>query len=353
MASNIGPEDPRQTADEHLRRVSAGADQVDIPADGPDPRLAPEEADRPVEAEPGRGGRSRVLAVTVGLVALAAFAGIVWYAYTWGIGGPGGEVPVIKAQSEPEKVRPEDPGGMEVLHQDKLVMNEVSPDPDKPQVERLLPPPETPQPPEPAVEEAAAAGSAEPPENGSDGATTADESAAASAQADGGDSAEIAATAAPDSMEPEMPAPPEANGTAAGTSADGDAAETATADVETAAAEGGTSTATQPSQTAGTNGPAGADGVPSVAQLAQADGGYVIQLASLQSRESAKSEWARLQKVHPGLLGDAKLTIQRAEIEDKGTFYRVQTGPFPNRATAEDMCAILEEANQACLVVRR
>ncbi len=78
-----------------------------------------------------------------------------------------------------------------------------------------------------------------------------------------------------------------------------------------------------------------------------------IQLASLKSAESAAGEWSRLQKAHPDLLGAMALVVQSAKLEDRGTYFRVQTGPFPNRATAEDMCWQLKEKQQDCVVIQR
>ena len=34
-----------------------------------------------------------------------------------------------------------------------------------------------------------------------------------------------------------------------------------------------------------------------------------------------------------------------------GIFYRVRIGPFPNKATAQDMCWQIKAAKLACLVV--
>ena len=85
---------------------------------------------------------------------------------------------------------------------------------------------------------------------------------------------------------------------------------------------------------------------------ALAAGDYFVQLASVKSDQSARQEWARLRKVHPALLGDLALEVQRADLGDRGIFYRIRTGPFPNRATAQDMCAQIKAAKLACLVVR-
>ena len=83
-----------------------------------------------------------------------------------------------------------------------------------------------------------------------------------------------------------------------------------------------------------------------------AAGDYFVQLASVRSDQSARKEWARLQKVHPALLDDLALDVQRADLGDRGIFYRIRTGPFPNRATAQDMCAQIKATELDCLVVR-
>ncbi len=84
-----------------------------------------------------------------------------------------------------------------------------------------------------------------------------------------------------------------------------------------------------------------------------AAGDFLIQLASLTSPEAAQKAWGKLQKDHPGLLGDMALSIQEADITGKGKYFRVQAGPLPNRATADDMCAQLKAQKQDCIVVKR
>jgi cell division septation protein DedD len=82
-------------------------------------------------------------------------------------------------------------------------------------------------------------------------------------------------------------------------------------------------------------------------------GAFLIQLASLTSVEAAEKTWVSLQRQHGVLLGDMAVNIQKAEIDGKGTYFRVQAGPLPNRATADDMCAQLKAAQQDCIVVKR
>jgi hypothetical protein len=85
---------------------------------------------------------------------------------------------------------------------------------------------------------------------------------------------------------------------------------------------------------------------------ALAAGDYFVQLASVKSDQSARNEWARLKKAHSELFDDMALDVQRADLGDRGIFYRIRIGPFPNRATAQDMCAQIKAAKLACLVKR-
>jgi cell division septation protein DedD len=85
---------------------------------------------------------------------------------------------------------------------------------------------------------------------------------------------------------------------------------------------------------------------------ATAGGGWKIQLASVKSDALARQQWGRLQKAHSDLLGDMRLTVQQADLGTKGTYYRIQAGPLPDRTTAEDVCAELKSAKQPCIVVK-
>ena len=80
--------------------------------------------------------------------------------------------------------------------------------------------------------------------------------------------------------------------------------------------------------------------------------GYFVQLASVRSDGGARQEWGRMQRAHPDLLGDLELSVQSADLGERGIFFRVRAGPFPNRATAQDMCGQIEAAKLGCLVVR-
>ncbi len=95
---------------------------------------------------------------------------------------------------------------------------------------------------------------------------------------------------------------------------------------------------------------AGAVGLGSGQALAA--GRYFVQIASVKSDDEAREEWARMQRAHPDLLGDLELSVQTADLGERGIFFRIRTGPFPNQATAQDMCGQIEAAKLGCLVVR-
>lgn len=335
-----------------------------------------------------RGGLARLLLkIGVAGAAVAVFVGVIWYAYLWGSQQAGDEpLPVVRAEDGPDKVRPEDPGGMDVPHQDKLVMNETG-EGDGETAENLLPPPETPQDPDDGA--APADGTAA---DGSDAAQNAEADAAErDAGANGRQTAQAetaqaeteqteTAQAEPEQTETEqtetdqtgMPETPPAPSESADTDGTGDgaAAETApetkpeTAEPEAAEPEAAEPETAEPDAAAGDDGAGddgaggdgadgdGADGEPAAPAGARlAEGDIAVQLAAFRSEEAARGAWDRLQQSHAALLGDQALSLQRVEIEGKGTFWRVRTGPFPNRATAKDMCAQLEARDQACLVV--
>lgn len=127
--------------------------------------LGPVDPDRGAELfadardeEPPRRPR-RVLATVLALLIMGLFSGGLWFAYLQGKRHSGGDagsggVPLIRADERPTKVKPEQPGGMEIPDRDKLIYN-----PTHPVVEHLLPPPEKPMarpmPPTPSQTEAA------------------------------------------------------------------------------------------------------------------------------------------------------------------------------------------------------
>jgi hypothetical protein len=81
-------------------------------------------------------------------------------------------------------------------------------------------------------------------------------------------------------------------------------------------------------------------------------GNYFVQLVSVKSREAAAGAWPKLKDKYPSLTGN-HYRVQAADLGERGTFYRLQAGPF-DKATADKICgAIKGRKPGGCLVVRR
>lgn len=89
-----------------------------------------------------------------------------------------------------------------------------------------------------------------------------------------------------------------------------------------------------------------------VARVEPAAGGAVwrVQVASMRDDQSARLAWDQVRARHPGLLAGLSPTIVRAEV-GSGTVYRVQVGPFADRAAANATCSALKAERTDCLVV--
>lgn len=80
---------------------------------------------------------------------------------------------------------------------------------------------------------------------------------------------------------------------------------------------------------------------------------YFVQVASVRTSDSARREWARLQKAHSGLLGHLTPIFRTAKLGARGDFVRIQIGPYQNLKIAKEACSKLKAKNQDCLVISR
>ena len=80
--------------------------------------------------------------------------------------------------------------------------------------------------------------------------------------------------------------------------------------------------------------------------------GYVVQLSSVATEDGAISELSKIKRRFPELLEGHGLAVQKAELNDRGSRFRVRTAPFANRADAAAFCSKLKILDQDCLVVR-
>ncbi len=263
-------------------------------------------------------------------------------------GGGDGGVPVIRAQTGPVKVRPENPGGLKVPDRDKLVYDRMQKSAgedgqDKGRgPERLLPPPEQPLP-RPAAKK-----TAEKPV----------EKAPAPKPAPTPKTKPVAKVptvkdvkAAKRPVPPPPPAaPPSSSSGQAFKTAPAQKAETAEAPKQVAPKLQPVAKAPKPAPVKSV--PATPSPAPAPAQVSRGEA-YLIQLAAARSSQGARTEWERLKTKHRDLLGNLGLTVTKADLgPGKGIFYRLRAGPLVSENAARALCQQLAQRKLGCLIIK-
>jgi SPOR domain len=87
------------------------------------------------------------------------------------------------------------------------------------------------------------------------------------------------------------------------------------------------------------------------APVAPAAGEFVMQIASQPTEEAALSSLQSLSRKYANVLGGRGYTIQKAQVEGKGTFYRVRIAAG-SRADANKLCSSYKSAGGSCFVTR-
>jgi hypothetical protein len=269
-----------------------------------------------------------VLSGAAALLVMALFAGGLWFAYVEGLRhssgvGNTGDIPLIRADTRPIKIKPANPGGMAIPDRNLLIYDES-----RPTVEHLLPPPEQPMarpapPPIPAPPPPAASPPAQPSAPPPAGASPAAMSRTA--------------LAAPAEPPPRAAAVPAATG--AGAAAPG-RPERLDGSAERNAAVAATSLRPVPREAARAE------------VLPASLGGVRLQLGSVRSAVSAREEWDRIRRSNPDLLGGVSAGAVRADLGDKGVYYRIETAPVGDAARASRLCGELRQRHLGCIIVR-
>jgi cell division septation protein DedD len=290
-----------------LESESFSEDEFDPEIPTPPGAFHPHDAGSTATAPSTR--RLRFAPIAVAALAVAGIGGVTWIAYDALAPQSAGEIPYITAEVGPEKIRPQDAGGLQVPNQDIRVYNELSGAPADPEAEVLLPEPEAPVAP-PVLAEIPE--SAEPSDVPSISAPDVDPAAGS---VDGSADGEVTTAA---EGEPTAPASSAASAPAAATPSPAPAAPAAP----------------QPS-----------------IQTAALAGAYRIQLVAVRTQEAAQAAWTKMTKAHPEILAGLEPQVIRVDRGANDTIYRVQGGPFADRAGAEKACGRLKQKRQDCLVV--
>jgi cell division septation protein DedD len=91
---------------------------------------------------------------------------------------------------------------------------------------------------------------------------------------------------------------------------------------------------------------------PSAPSAGSAGGGYLVQVSSQRSETDAQASYRALQGKFPSVLGSHAPLIKRADLGEKGVYYRAMVGPFGSPDEASQFCTSLKSAGGQCVVQR-
>lgn len=254
-----------------------------------------------------------------------------WYFFYASGSKPTNEpIPIIKADANPIKVRPDSSEQPEVPHQDKLVYSRVNPAEKASGVEKLLP----------ATEEPIEVAEVEVPKE------MADEN-----NKDAGFPTphELASNTSEFRVEPSEQEKTEAPMTL--TTAQ-EVVEKKPALVETQKPEENPQTLKKVDTTPAVETPATPTKKTTTPAL---QSGFRIQLASMKSQDMAKQEWTRLQAENSTILKGLPAKFSRVDLgAKKGVFYRLHVGDFADRTQAQNVCNqfLAKNPKAGCIIVK-
>lgn len=264
--------------------------------------------DATLEDEEGSATRSPLFVILTALV-LTAFGAVVYVAYQQGrTQGDRGAPPVIVAEKGPIRVEPENPGGVTVPDQDKLIYERIAGSSAEPTESGLAAPPETPQD-IPASEPV------------------------------GGEAATLEAGAVPI----ESPGAAEEGDTALAVD-DGAAPSAEQVEAEKAAKE---QAAALTSQIEAID-PGAADAAAVTASATA--GAFVVQIGAFKQDAEAAGQWQAFKKRNSDLTSALKPDIKRVDLGNKGVWYRLRVGPFETKQNAVAFCEVLKTRGAQCNV---
>lgn len=274
------------------------------------------------------------------LIALAFMIGVVWKLYAGGGSNQGQDVPIVRANDNPFKVEPDEPGGMEIPYKDSTIFSSLNNE-NEDRVENLLAD-EDEEEPMPRSQLFAGLNTDENPVEidgdldiiaEGDEVVTEDQKRIAQMTED---AEEIVEGVIDDGVESVMPPPPEPI-------RDGDVEDKITEDVM-ALEQAPEPVKVVPEPIA--------EPKPEPATVSSS-GDYVVQLASVKSMDGAETEWKMLVAKYPSILSGYSKNIETADLGDKGTFYRIQAGPV-SKEKATATCNAIKAINpNGCLVKKK
>ncbi len=301
-----------------------------------------------------RGGGLMTVAIVLGLAVVGTGGA---FAYRTYVGSPRtGEPPIIRADAGPTKIVPSPANATSKLP-DRMVAGDGT--------EKIVPREEAPMdvnaksgprvvfpslnqnanPPSPA----SVASTTLPPASAGNGTLSSNEPRKIRTLSVKGDQPDAAATPVGSTAAPAKPTPATrsvANANASTANAPmpltpQGGSPPAAAPADTRAARVAAATPTNPDQAA-----------PAPAAAASAGGGYLVQVSSQRNEADAQASFRALQGKFPAVLGSREPVIKRADLGEKGVYYRAMVGPFGSSDEATQFCGSLKTAGGQCVIQR-
>ncbi len=319
-------------------------------------------------------GQGKAAKMFIAVTAIAAIAGGAWY-FVGGMENTSDNVPVVRADTNPTKLKPSEPGGMEVPNRDKTVYERVSKENTEPKLERLLPRPEKPLE-KPKAELALPELSEKISEKTGMPAITKDLPEAPSEENSTIKPDKEVVVFNPVEEEPELPevpseevasaieAPPPApvvdeNAPRALVKRAEKPVEPQKFDQDALAAK--------IAEALNEKGPAEPKMDPpkkvepsKPVEMAKAvqkpvaapQKGYAMQLLSSKSKSGVEAAWKKIKGKNGDIVNTLPANIVKADLGDKGIYYRLRLGPVTAGDKAKDICGKLKQRNVGCFIVR-
>ena len=240
--------------------------------------------------------------IFIGLFAVVAFCLIVWFGiYKDNIINNVSQVPVVAADGTPVRVRPTEPGGMKVPHQDKLILKELVNVGKQSTTELLLPEPEVPL----SLNKKAQANSK---------------------TAARGNPMQSMKKNVPDSQKDSRQKISEPRNPDEDKKVSNQLKKEKSTKINLTREKIGIGNREKLSETK-----------------------YRIQLASVKSDRLARVAWERYRQKFAANLENLELYIEKVLIPSKGTFHRVQAGVL-DKIKAQKICSVLVNKKQPCII---
>lgn len=84
-----------------------------------------------------------------------------------------------------------------------------------------------------------------------------------------------------------------------------------------------------------------------------ADGDYAVQIAAVRNETESLKVWQRLVAKESDLFAGVEMDVQRADLGERGIFYRIRAAAFDGKPSAAKFCNDLKARSHDCLVVKR